>query len=161
MASSAKYDVHIRDVANATDDATSEAALIQVIEDFGLEGRIVLVQPTSPFTTVTTLRAMNFVPLPALTVRAAHPQIWREDGTPLLGSFPRVPRQKTTPVYVETGGAYAMDCARLLETGDRFHDLPVSFVEVGAREALQVDDETELVLMNEIDAGRTIRGEKN
>lgn len=139
----------------STDTATSEAALLHVVDELEKEGirptALALVQCTTPFVepsdidqTVQLLDSFDS----ALTVASTHRFIWKRDesgnGIGINHSSAHRPlRQDLPPEFVETGGVYAMSTAGLVTHGHRFFGR-VGLHVVPADRAMEIDDFSDL-----------------
>ncbi len=125
----------IRPEALATDTASSEAALIHVLEVLAGEGShpdlVVFLQCTSPFTTAAEIdRCVAALDDPraaaAVSVASDHGFLWTADadgfaiGVNHDWTQPRKRRQDLPPQYRETGSIYVMRTAAFLERRTRF-----------------------------------------
>jgi N-acylneuraminate cytidylyltransferase len=125
----------MRPEALATDTASSEVALIHVLEVLAGEGShpdlVVFLQCTSPFTTAAEIdRCVAALDDPraaaALSVVSDHGFLWTADadgfaiGVNHDWTQPRKRRQDLPPQYRETGSIYVMRTAAFLETRTRF-----------------------------------------
>lgn len=139
----------------STDEATSETALLHVIDELKKEGIrpdwLAFVQCTTPFVepsdideTVQLLDSFDS----ALTVAPSHRFIWKHDEssngvgvnhTPLQRSR----RQELSSEFVETGGVYAMNTAGFVANGHRFFG-KIGLHVVPADRAMEIDDISDL-----------------
>lgn len=143
----------------ATDDATSESAVLHGLDELGLaDGRVIMVQPTSPFLSGEDLTALALAARThdsALTVTESHRFIWR--GTPegsLVGinhdHRVRLRRQDITfEEFAENGAAYAMDIAQFRSFKHRFFGR-IGHVLMPAIRSLEIDEPADLAFANVI-----------
>jgi N-acylneuraminate cytidylyltransferase len=125
----------MRPDALSTDTASSEAALLHVLEVLAGEGRqpdlVVFLQCTSPFTTAEEIdRCVAALDDPraaaALSVAADHGFLWTTGadgfavGVNHVWTEPRKRRQDLPPQFRETGSIYVMRTAAFLERRTRF-----------------------------------------
>ena len=110
--------VHRRSPINSTDSASSEAVLLEVIEDFGKDwgedATIGFIQATSPFINPVTidecldLAKKGYV---GFSARKAHFTLWRLDSETWIPvnqpSNSRIRRQDLPLEVIETGAVYA------------------------------------------------------
>ncbi|RYD23728.1 MAG: acylneuraminate cytidylyltransferase [Verrucomicrobiaceae bacterium] len=127
--------VVIRPESLATDEASSEDALLHVLGEIGKTGDlpdiVAFLQCTSPFTTAGEVRA-TIEPLiagradSAFLAKRSHGFIWRNGDDGLVGGVnhdhrkQRVRRQDLAPEYQETGAVYAFFARDFLEKRNRF-----------------------------------------
>lgn len=127
--------VVLRPDALSTDTASSEAALLHVLEVLAGEGEhpdlVVFLQCTSPFTTAAEIdRCVAALDDPraaaALSVTDDHGFLWTTGpdgfavGVNHVWTEPRKRRQDLPPQYRETGSIYVMRTAAFLERRTRF-----------------------------------------
>jgi CMP-N-acetylneuraminic acid synthetase len=148
----------------ASDDATSEAALLHALEV--IQARdvvvdvVVFIQCTSPFIDPQRLsEAVARVQFPSAggaedVVFAAVPShgfLWRTGATGIEGinhdTSVRLRRQDRAPEYLETGAFYAMRAAGFVESGHRFFGR-VGIVVVEESHAIEIDTEAHLTVAN-------------
>jgi YrbI family 3-deoxy-D-manno-octulosonate 8-phosphate phosphatase len=150
-ARSAGAEVLARPAELAGDGATSESAMLHVLDSIGAapDDIVLLVQCTSPFVTAEDIDAV-VAPVAAgradstFTAARSHGFLWRPDGTGINHDPTARQRRQERPVeLVETGAAYAMRCAELRAGGHRFSGrvLPV---EVDSARTLEVDEPADL-----------------
>lgn len=143
----------------ATDDATSESAVLHGLSELGLtEGRVVMVQPTSPFLTGQDLTDLVHAAREhdsALTVTESHRFLWRgtQDGS-LVGvnhdHHVRLRRQDIQfQEFAENGAAYAMDVAQFRSIKHRFFGR-IGHVLMPAIRSLEIDEPADLDFANVI-----------
>lgn len=143
----------------ATDDATSESAVLHGLSELGLtEGRVVMVQPTSPFLTGQDLTDLVHAVREhdsALTVTESHRFIWRgtQDGS-LVGinhdHRVRLRRQDIQfEEFVENGAAYAMDIKQFSSIKHRFFGR-IGHVLMPVIRSLEIDETADLDFANVI-----------
>lgn len=147
-----------RPAAIAGDSATSEAALLHVLEarekaGDALPDIIVFLQCTSPFTAPADiegiLEALRREDADsALTVVPAHLFLWRRDPegraegiNHAMSGRPR--RQDLPPEFVETGAVYALRVAGFRAAGHRFFGRTALF-ETAKLRAMDIDDYADL-----------------
>ncbi len=142
----------------AADDSSSESALLHALDDIATAEIVVFIQATSPFINpvdidqaVRMVRDGQFDSV--FSGLADHGFRWeqRDGGFEPLGhernSRPR--RQDLPHRVVETGAFYVFTATGLRESGSRFHGR-VGCVEVGRREALEIDTPDDLRLAREL-----------
>ena len=134
-------EVFERSAATATDDATTESAMIEVIEAKALHNAlVVLLQPTSPCRLRTDIDCAiaNFFATNAdslFSARHVEGYVWQSQ---LVDGFPtetmlaqrerRQPRQKRRVSHLEENGSiYVCHARNLVATGDRLHGRSVPF----------------------------------
>lgn len=136
----------------ATDEAPTEPTIAHALDSVGArDGDIVaLLQPTSPLRRPETMAAV-LAPVrsgeaqSALTVRARHDLLWRPGGVRSYESRSR--RQDLPEEYAETGSIYATTVGAFRASGDRVSG-PTELVVVDAWEAVDVDDEADLAVVD-------------
>lgn len=153
---------HVRSSANASDVATSEAALLEVVADLELErdsGVLAFLQCTSPFLQSADIDAVLAPVLAdeadtAFSAAPFHGYLWDvgHDGSAVPvghAGQERARRQDEAIRLLETGAVYAMRVAGLIETGRRFHGRTVP-VRVDPRSAMEVDEPHDLAVARAI-----------
>lgn len=160
-------DVIIRPDSLSTDESSSESALLHYLEVRNItRGKLLLVQPTSPFLEGNDLdqlveRLGSFDS--ALTVTESHSFIWRQDSTGSLSgvnhnSSVRTRRQDLTHhEYAENGAAYGMDVIGFHRARHRFFGR-IGFVVMPKIRSLEIDSIDDLQLAESI--GQTLRSLK-
>lgn len=119
---------HRRPVELAGDTASSESALLDVLDGPGADADVVaFLQCTSPFTTAADVDAI-VAPVLADEADAAfatipfHGFLWAPEGAPVGHPVGRRPRRQDLPAQLlETGAVYAMRATGLRASGSRFH----------------------------------------
>lgn len=153
---------HRRSSATASDVATSEAALLEVITDLDLARTVdvlAFLQCTSPFLQPAEIDAVTAPVLAGAadtTFSAApfHGYLWDvgEDGcaVPVGHAGPeRSRRQDEALRLLESGAVYVMRVAGLVETGRRFHGRTVP-VQVDPGSAMEIDEPHDLAVARAI-----------
>jgi YrbI family 3-deoxy-D-manno-octulosonate 8-phosphate phosphatase len=151
-------ETHLRSSLTASDTATSEAALVEVLTDpdLGLYRTVEIIaflQCTSPFLRAADIDAV-LAPViegtadTAFSATPFHGYLWAvgNDGSAFPvghGGKERVRRQDEAPRLLETGAVYVMRVRGLLDSGQRFHGRTVP-VEVDARYAMEIDEPHDL-----------------
>ena len=96
------------------DYSSTESVMSHALKNFEISKNddIVLLQPTSPFRYKKTLDKfldiINSGSESTVTVKATHPFVWKESKSGLYEKrfSERLPRQISTPTYIETGSMY-------------------------------------------------------
>jgi CMP-N-acetylneuraminic acid synthetase len=154
-------DVRARPAALANDTATSESALLDVLDSLERAGHslpevVVFVQPTSPFIDPADLDAAvaRVLAGPEDVVFSAvetYAFLWAlvDDGAAGVNhdSTFRPRRQDREPHYRETGAFYVMRTAGFREAGFRFFGR-VGIAEVSELGSIEIDTPDELALAN-------------
>jgi YrbI family 3-deoxy-D-manno-octulosonate 8-phosphate phosphatase len=169
VATAAGADVVTRPAELASDEASSESALLHALDDVTGRGHpepdvIVLVQCTSPFVTASDIDGTVAVldrdgADSAFTAAPSYAFTWKAspDGATAVNhdSSTRPRRQERTPEYMETGAVYAMRASGFRASRHRFFGR-TAFHEVPRLRALEIDDPGDLVvaraLVDQIDA---------
>jgi len=124
-------EVAIRPPAIAGDTASSESAILHVLDSLEKQGplpdRLVFLQCTSPFTNGAQIdQVLHSLDEPGVnssfSVAPWHGFLWRKDGQGVNHDpqEPRKRRQDLEPAYLETGAVYAMKTASFRRHGSRF-----------------------------------------
>ena len=163
VAAEAGAETHRRSTKTASDTASSESALIEVIRDFELVGTeevLAFLQCTSPFVRGVDVEAVLG---PVLTGDADvsfsavpfHGYLW--DIAPGGTTRPvghagnhRQRRQDESPRLLESGAVYAMRISGLLEHGTRFHGRTAAVL-VDPRRAIEIDSLEDLAVARAIE----------
>ncbi|MCW4384975.1 acylneuraminate cytidylyltransferase [Salinibacterium sp. SYSU T00001] len=155
VASAAGAEVIDRPAEIAGDTASSESALLHVIESLGeVPDVLVMVQATSPFIDPGDLDAavaevMSGYRDCVFSGVETHEFLWRIRGGGAEGvnhdALVRLPRQQREPEYRESGAFYAMRGSGFIEARHRFFGR-IGIVPVDARGALEIDTVEELDL---------------
>lgn len=162
LVAEAGAEIHHRSVATASDTASSESALIEVIRDLALDGiggSLAFLQCTSPFIAGYDVEAV-LAPVLAGVADATfsavpfHGYLWvplpHGDARPVgHAGQRRARRQDESPRLLETGAVYAMRIEGLLEHGTRFHGRTVA-VAVDPRRAIEIDSPEDLAVARAI-----------
>ncbi|MBX4171847.1 acylneuraminate cytidylyltransferase [Rhodococcus sp. DMU2021] len=158
IARSAGAEVVMRPDFLATDTASSEDALIHVLDTLKHRGETpditAFVQCTSPFiraedldSAITRLREQSASTV--LSVTHSHRFIWRLENGTLVGAnhsgLKRQRRQDLEPQYLETGAFYIMQTQGLIESRSRFFGKTIG-QEVPEWTSLEIDTPTDLDL---------------
>ena len=158
VAHAAGAEIHLRSATTASDTATSESALLEVVSDLEL-GRstdvLVFLQCTSPFLSAADIDAA-VAPVVAdeadttFSVTSFHGYLWEDapdgEATPVAHAGQvRARRQDEKPRFLETGAVYVMRVEGLVETGRRFHGRSVA-VKVDSSRAMEIDNPFDLEL---------------
>lgn len=144
----------------STDSATSESALLHVIETLSAQGArpdvLVFLQCTSPFTEAEHVSGLARAVLDgaacALTVSPNHYFLWREGadgygvGVNHDHTKQRLRRQDLPPEYRENGAGYAMRVDAFIANGTRFCG-PVKLVKTHLP-AIEIDEPDDLVIVD-------------
>lgn len=153
--------------AIATDEASSEDALLHVLECLEAEGSlpeiIVFLQCTSPFTRGRDIDALvEALDSPAFdcsfTAASNHAFIWRRDengqavGVNHDARLPRRRRQDLAPEYRENGAGYAMRVDPFRRARNRFCG-PAAIVETDLP-SIEIDDQQDLDIVDAIARAR-------
>ena len=156
-----------RPAAIATDEATSESALLHALESIEARGEpvaiLVFLQCTSPFTEAAhvdaLIAAVRGGAAAALTVSPNHYFLWRE-GADGLGhgvnhddTKQRLRRQDLPPEYRENGAGYAMNASAFKAARVRFCG-PTALVKTDLP-AIEIDDPSDLIVINAMFAAET------
>jgi YrbI family 3-deoxy-D-manno-octulosonate 8-phosphate phosphatase len=157
-ARTAGADVVLRPAAIAGDTATSEAAVLHVMDAHQADGRpldvVLLVQCTSPFLTSDDVDGVAEAVLDggadtAHTVAAFHGFVWREepaggDGFGVNHDKSGRPRRQDRPQdLLETGAAYAMRADGFRTAGHRFFGR-TALVRTDPARVLEIDEPADL-----------------
>lgn len=145
-------EAHQRPAELAGDAASSESALLDVLEHAAPDADVVaFLQCTSPFTTGADVDAV-LAPVLARTADAAfaavpfHGFLWSPDGTPVGHPVDRRPRRQDLPLQLlEAGSVYALRAAGLRASRSRFHGR-VRPVATDPARWLEVDEPSDLAL---------------
>lgn len=144
----------------STDEASSEAALLHVIQTLAEAGErpevLVFLQCTSAFTEAEhvsgLVRAIRGGAACALTVSPNHYFIWRE-GPDGFGvginhdhTRPRQRRQDLPPEYRENGAGYSMRVDAFVKSGSRFCG-PIALVKTHLP-AIEIDEPADLLIVD-------------
>lgn len=156
-AKAAGAEVVVRPAVLGTDEATSESALLHVLDDLAARGVtepdvLVMVQCTSPFVVPSdidgTIAALDDADS-AFTVTPSHGFLWRSGPGGAVAAnhdaTTRLRRQDREPEYLETGGVYAMRTPGFRDARHRFFGR-IAFHEVPRLRALEIDEPGDLVL---------------
>ena len=143
----------------STDDSSSESALLHGLSELGLtDGKLIMIQPTSPFLRGEDLSALLHVAGKsdsALTVTESHRFIWRAMSDGSLGGVNhdhrvRLRRQDIgVSEFSENGAAYAMDIAQFRSTRHRFFGR-IGHVVMPLIRSLEIDELADLEIANVI-----------
>lgn len=137
------------------DDSPSEAALLHFLHSQGISsGKLVMIQPTSPFLRGDDLDAVvrsceTFDS--CLTVTDFHGFVWRKDSHEAIAGVnhdpSRRPRRQDLPFteYLETGAACGMDIERFLIEKRRFFGR-IGHVLIPKLRSLEIDSTEDLQL---------------
>ena len=123
--------IHHRSQINSTDSASSEAVLLEVIEDLGKDwgedATVGFIQATSPFINRATIdECLNFAEkgYVGFSARKAHFSLWRLDSEiwrPVNHpSNSRIRRQDSPLEVIETGAVYAFKLSDFINARYRF-----------------------------------------
>ncbi|WP_234698349.1 acylneuraminate cytidylyltransferase family protein [Lacisediminihabitans changchengi] len=155
VATDAGAEVFGRPAALATDHATSESALLHVLDELPTDPDVlVFIQATSPFIDVDALdeaidRVLNGGEDVVFSAIESHAFLWRlapggARGVNHDAAF-RQRRQDRTPEYRETGAFYVMRAGGFRQNSFRFFGR-VGVALVDERTAIEIDTEDELAL---------------
>ena len=155
VASEAGAEVQSRPAALATDHASSEVALLHVLDELPRDPDVlVFLQATSPFIDVEALdeaidRVLSGAEDVVFSAIQSHAFLWRVGNGGARGvnhdeSF-RQRRQERTPEYRETGAFYVMRANGFRQNSFRFFGR-VGVALVDERTAIEIDTEDELAL---------------
>lgn len=147
---------HLRSGPTSADIATSESAVLEIINDMGSnwheESILCLIQPTSPF---IDSRSINecvdsvFKGTSAFTGVPANSFMWelKQDTWVEIGHNrdQRLPRQSLSAKVIESGACYAFQLSDFLRTKSRF-SLKVLPILIEAPKSLEIDKPEDLVL---------------
>ena len=151
------YDAEVvaRPAEISGDDASSESALLHVLgQQRIMPDTLVMLQCTSPLTIPEdiegTIKAVRDGADCAFTAAPFHRYLWRTRMfAGVLGvnhdHHDRLPRQKRTPNYVETGAVYAMRTEGFLKAGHRFFGRIAMHV-VPAERSMEIDEPADLII---------------
>lgn len=157
-ASHAGARVIMRPAEIATDEATSESALLHVLDELSKTGdspdAVIFLQCTSPFTSSDEIRRVMAPILDgkadsAFSAASSHRFIWRQspDGTVQGANHDhrqqRKRRQDLDPEFVETGAIYCFRTEDFLKSRNRFHGR-VMAVEIDSP-SLEIDSVEDMV----------------
>jgi len=166
VARSAGAEVVMRPDSLATDTASSEDALIHVLDTLQHRGEVpeitAFVQCTSPFiraedldSAITRLREQSASTV--LSVTPSHRFIWRLENGALVGAnhsgLKRQRRQDLEPQYLETGAFYVMQTQGLIDSQSRFFGKTIG-QEVPDWTALEIDSPADLELARAVASQR-------
>lgn len=153
----------------ASDEATSESALLHALDAMRAHGIVVdvvvFIQCTSPFIDPARMgEAVDRILVSpatggaedvAFAAVASHGFLWRAGVTGVQGvnheSSVRLRRQDRAPEYLETGAFYAMRAAGLVESRHRFFGR-LGIVEIDEVHAIEIDTEDQLTVANALAA---------
>lgn len=124
-------EVVMRPIAIAGDTASSESAILHVLDTLEKQGplpdQLAFLQCTSPFTNGEHIdQVLISLDTPGVnssfSVAPWHGFLWRKDGQAITHDpqEPRKRRQDLEPAYLETGAIYAMKTASFRQHGSRF-----------------------------------------
>jgi len=141
----------------AEDDSPSEAALLHFLNSRGItSGKLVMIQPTSPFLRGEDLdaivRACETFDT-CLTVTKFHGFVWRQIGDGDIAGVNHDPsrrlRRQDLPFteYLETGAACGMDIEQFLNEKRRFFG-HIGFCEMPSLRSVEIDGPNDLTLAN-------------
>lgn len=157
LASAAGATVISRPDHLAADDTSSEDALIHALSELGRsDGKLILIQPTSPFLTGTDLERLAGLSESfesALTVSESHRFIWRADSDNSLTGVNHDPRIRLRRQDLrdhevfENGAAYLMDIPLFLEKKHRFFGR-IGYVIMPSIRSIEIDSEDDLAFAN-------------
>ena len=146
-----------RSAGNATDTATSEAVLTEVLEHFGLtDGMLAMIQCTTPFLSISDITKAAALqqknrPCTVVSGYAESSHHWVLSGNDALkpvgdsGKL-RQPRQSAKDrIFVENGGIYITDIGDFLTSGNRFNGRVLPLV-MEKSASIDIDDEQDIVL---------------
>jgi YrbI family 3-deoxy-D-manno-octulosonate 8-phosphate phosphatase len=158
VASNLGVAIHQRSEINSSDLASSESALLEVIEDFGKawmpEDVIVFLQVTSPFNTGKSI--IECVEIAhsgkvGFTAALTHNKYWVKDNeswSPLNHPNTHRERRQDSQITIsETGACYAFKLSDFKDLKYRFCGSPVPVL-VEFPESLEIDSETDLLQAN-------------
>ena len=145
-----------RPVVLASDEASSESALLHAIEEGGLQDDcIAFLQATSPFRTIGMLeRAIETVismeAEVCFSARESHPFLWTESSNGYVEPINhpkdfRPRRQELTRTFVETGNFYVFRASDFLEAKYRFFGR-VMPIETTFIDSIDIDEQEDLQL---------------
>jgi CMP-N-acetylneuraminic acid synthetase len=158
--------LHLRSVKTASDNATSESALVEVLNYFQIDnGRMFFVQCTTPL--ITSLDYLNIQALtlenPDNTIISGYAENihhWVMHGDektiyPILDSDKlRQPRQGTrSKVFVENGGIYSTLISEFLLSKNRFNKNVTGYI-MAKIDSHDIDDVADLEIVRTILRGR-------
>ena len=145
-----------RSVATATDVATSEAVLEEVLDSLNISiGQITMIQCTTPLLTQEDIAAaINLADRPEICTVVSgyadslHHWVLRRDGSlmPISNSRDlRKPRQNSqNRIFVENGGIYVTDINALLKSGNRFNGQIIPYL-MDKADSIDIDTEADLI----------------
>lgn len=160
VAAAAGAEIVRRPSVIATDDASSESALLHVLQQLQDQGKplpdvLVFLQCTSPQVDAEHVDGVVMALLDqgadsALTVVRNHGFLWRQgpDGDAVGVNHDkggRERRQDREPEYLETGAAYAMRVPGFLKSRHRFYGRTV-FYEMPLRHTIEIDEPGDLAV---------------
>lgn len=152
---------HLRSSDNSNDTATSESALLEVLEHFHLsDGICFLLQCTTPFVTETDLISIHKMILtsPSATVvsgskEALHHWVYQSNDNiiePVNNQMlNRRPRQNGSAIFVENGGVYAFNIAKFTRTRSRFMKTVIPYT-MDRHRSIDIDDPTDLIIAQQL-----------
>lgn len=120
-----KVTVYSRKKENSTDTSTTESLLIEVIKKFKINGKIMLLQATSPLTKFEDIntaikKSKNYDSL--LSVVKQKRFIWDKFGKSLNYDFEKRPRRQDWDGYfVENGAIYVSNSLDILKNNNRLN----------------------------------------
>jgi len=143
----------------SSDDSSSESAVLHGLSELGItDGKVIMIQPTSPFLRGEDLTALLRVANShdsALTVTESHRFIWRSRSDGLLDGVnhdyrARLRRQDLGfNEFAENGAAYAMDVSQFRLTRHRFFGR-IGHVVMPIIRSIEIDELADLEFANVI-----------
>jgi N-acylneuraminate cytidylyltransferase len=148
---------HLRSSDSSNDTATSESALLEVLEHFDLShGICFLLQCTTPFVTEYDLITIHKMILacPAATIvsgsqESLHHWVYRSDNNIIepvnSHMLNRQPRQDGLGIFVENGGVYAFPIPKFKRSRSRFMKTVIPYT-MDRHRSIDIDDPIDLFI---------------
>lgn len=148
-----KVELYERDPENATDHATTESVLLEVINNLNIEDDILLAQATSPLTTsddfnggIELYKKYDSV----LSVVNQKRFIWDSKGMSVNYNYKNRPRRQDWDGYfVENGAFYISNYARILESENRISG-HIGLYEMDEKTYYELDSESDWKIIEKL-----------
>lgn len=152
-----KVIVYFRDEANATDEATTESAMLEFLSKYTFDhvDKLLLVQATSPFTQAYDFdKALDLLKeskadslLSCVRIKRF---LWNDDGTPLNYDYKKRPRrQDNEGILLENGAFYINSIGNILKDKNRLSGKIVSY-EMPEYTSYEIDEEHDWLIAEKL-----------
>jgi CMP-N-acetylneuraminic acid synthetase len=152
---------HLRSPDSSNDTATSESALLEVLEHFDMShGICFILQCTTPFVTENDLITIHKMILacPVATIvsgskESLHHWVYQSNDNiiePVNNHMlNRQPRQDGSAIFVENGGVYAFDIAKFKRSKSRFMKTVIPYT-MARHRSIDIDDPIDLFVAQQL-----------